>query len=303
MRRLFIVEMKAVVRMPDGVDALVQRHPFLAAAVRGRKAPGRIVCRWDRVLREGMQDVGRHQFLMLLFVIEFDLDQRGQLGQLLLTRSLEEFHHGIVDIAAIGGDFIGTWPGQMTALGAGMARAGADIIGIEEIGVIGMERLVAVLVLAEQKLLEEPGGMARCHFAGLASGMDWISWSSADRGAARRSVSSRTARNAPTRPRDRGPESEARDGEGVARVAAADAGFVTGVSECWRERCSAKLVPYGQSVLDRGSRSGKKPPGAMILVSSDYGSEARPPPEKGLDACQPTAILLWMHNGLGYIYR
>src|SRR5262249_34254078 len=33
--------------------------------------------------------------------------------------------------------------------------------------------------------------------------------------------------------------------------------------------------------------SGKKPPGAMILVSSDYGSEARPPPEKGLMHASP----------------
>ena len=32
MRRLLIVEMKAVAGMPDGVDALVERDPFVAAA-------------------------------------------------------------------------------------------------------------------------------------------------------------------------------------------------------------------------------------------------------------------------------
>ena len=32
----------------------------------------------------------------------------------------------------------------------------------------------------------------RCHFTGLASGMDWASWSSADSGSARRSVRART---------------------------------------------------------------------------------------------------------------
>src|SRR5262249_59595942 len=37
---------------------------------------------------------------------------------------------------------------------------------------------------------------ARCHLVGLASGIDWTTWSSADSGAARRSVSARTSRNA-----------------------------------------------------------------------------------------------------------
>src|SRR5260221_1125215 len=47
----------------------------------------------------------------------------------------------------------------MAALVAGMARAGADIIGMEQEGVGGMEDLVAFTMLAEQELLEEPGGM------------------------------------------------------------------------------------------------------------------------------------------------
>ena len=41
---------------------------------------------------------------------------------------------------------------------------------------------------------------ARCHLAGLASGIDWTSWSSGDSGAARRSVSSRTVRKASPAP-------------------------------------------------------------------------------------------------------
>ena len=52
----------------------------------------------------------------------------------------------------------------MAALVAGMARAGADVIGIEQIGVIGMEGLVARRVLAEQKLLEKPGGVGAVPF-------------------------------------------------------------------------------------------------------------------------------------------
>ena len=39
MRRLLIVEMEAVVGVPDGVDAFVQRDPFVVAARRAGKAP------------------------------------------------------------------------------------------------------------------------------------------------------------------------------------------------------------------------------------------------------------------------
>ena len=112
----------------------------LAVAGRGGEAPRRIVGRRDRVLRKGVQDVGQHQFLMLLLVIEADLDQRHQLGEGVLAGGLEEFHHGGIDMPAIGGDFVGARAGQMAALVAGMPRAGADIIGIEQEGVVGVER-------------------------------------------------------------------------------------------------------------------------------------------------------------------
>src|SRR5215218_3733276 len=52
----------------------------------------------------------------------------------------------------------------MAALVAGMAGAGADIIGIEQEGVVGVEDLIAPAVLAEQELLEEPGGMGAVPF-------------------------------------------------------------------------------------------------------------------------------------------
>ena len=73
MRRLFVVEMKAVIGVPDAMDALIERDPFVAGAGQSGKFPGRIVSRQNRVLREGVQDVGQHQFLMLLLMVEADL--------------------------------------------------------------------------------------------------------------------------------------------------------------------------------------------------------------------------------------
>src|SRR5215213_8226916 len=48
-RWLFIVEMKAVVAVSDGVDALVERDPVVAGSGRSRKGPRRIVGGRNRV--------------------------------------------------------------------------------------------------------------------------------------------------------------------------------------------------------------------------------------------------------------
>jgi hypothetical protein len=67
--------------MTDGVDAFHQRDPCVAGAGRSRKSPARLVGGRDRVLCEGVQDVGEQQFLVLLLMIETDLNQRLQLRQ------------------------------------------------------------------------------------------------------------------------------------------------------------------------------------------------------------------------------
>ena len=115
-------------------------------------------------MREGVQDVGQHQFLMLLFVIQAHFHQRQQFRQSVRVGGLEKFHHGGIDVAAIGGDFVGARAGQMAALVAGVTRSGADVIGVEQIGIVRVEGLVAPAVLAEQELFEEPGGMGAVPF-------------------------------------------------------------------------------------------------------------------------------------------
>src|SRR6185437_16501267 len=136
MRRLLIVEVKTVIRVPDGVDAFVQRHPRVAAAARDWETPLPIVSGRDRVVRERVQDVRQHQFLMLLLMVEPDLDQRGDFLQRGLARRLEESDDGSIDMTSVGGDVFDARPGQKTAGVAGVPRAGTDIIGIEEIGII-----------------------------------------------------------------------------------------------------------------------------------------------------------------------
>jgi hypothetical protein len=151
--------MEAVVDMADGVDALVEGHPIVAGARCGRKAPVRVVSRIDRVLREGMQDIGEHQFLMLLLMVEPNLNQRRDLAKLVLAGLAEEFDDGRIDMATVGADLAGAGARDVAAMIAGVTRAGADVIGIEQEGEVGVERPIARRVLTEQKLLPEPGGM------------------------------------------------------------------------------------------------------------------------------------------------
>ena len=89
---------------------------------------------------------------------------RRERGQSVLIGSLEEFHHGGVDMPAVGGDFVGAGTGQMAALVTGVPWTGADVVGIEQEGIIRMKGRVALAVFAEQELLEEPGGMGAVPF-------------------------------------------------------------------------------------------------------------------------------------------
>src|SRR5262245_26510067 len=106
-----------------------------------------------------MQDVREHQFLMLLLMIEADFDERAYVAKLGLTGLAEEFYAGRIDICSIGRDLLGARPRDVAAAMAGMARTGADVVGIEQECEVGMEGPVARTMFAEQKLLEEPGRM------------------------------------------------------------------------------------------------------------------------------------------------
>ena len=111
----------------------------------------------------------------------------------------------------------------------GMPGAGADIVGIEQEGVVGVKRLVSRAVFAEQELLEEPGGMGAVPFrrAGVRHRLDQLILG---RQRARRGARSRFG------PQETLPPNSGRGcrnrkivtGQGVA--SAADAGFVTVVS-------------------------------------------------------------------------
>ena len=74
-RRGLVVEAEIAALMADGVDALGQ-FAIAARAGGARRPPERrVVGRRGRIFRERVKDVGQHQFLVLLLVIEPDFEQ------------------------------------------------------------------------------------------------------------------------------------------------------------------------------------------------------------------------------------
>ena len=106
-RRPFIVEAIAVGLVADGVDAFGQ---FDEAVFRARlvarlgRRPVRVIGRRGRVLREGMQDVGEEQLLMLLLVIEPDFEDAQDFRQRGGARLGDQRLHRGIDMRAIGRD-------------------------------------------------------------------------------------------------------------------------------------------------------------------------------------------------------
>ena len=92
MLRRLVVEMKAVALVPDQMNA--GRNIGIASlAGRRRKLPAIVINGIGRVLRKGMQNVGQQQFLMLLFVMQPDLEDRKNRNRRGLVRNFDQLRH------------------------------------------------------------------------------------------------------------------------------------------------------------------------------------------------------------------
>ncbi len=117
--------------------------------------------RTQRVLREQMQNVGQQQFLMLLFMIAAELDQRCDCGRKIV---LQKRRHRAVDMVAICDDRLERRTGDHAASGTGLTRADALVIGIEQETEVAIERAVVGEVLFENHSLEKPCRMREMPF-------------------------------------------------------------------------------------------------------------------------------------------
>ena len=81
-----------------------------------------------------MQDVGQHQLLMLLLMLQAEFDQREQrrIGLVLNLQPFDQRQQRRIDMRAKAPHLGGGWPRQQPALRPRMARAERLVIGIEE---------------------------------------------------------------------------------------------------------------------------------------------------------------------------
>ncbi len=162
--RRFVVEAEPLPFVADRVNA--GRHiDKTARALRcARRLPMRVIDRIGRILREGVQDVGEQQFLVLLLVMQADLQDREHahgIGHRHLGD--QPFDRGI-DVSAIAGDVGGIRPRDQPALRAGVARTGGNVIGVEQKRKAFVEDFVARIVRYQQELLEKPGDVRAMPF-------------------------------------------------------------------------------------------------------------------------------------------
>ena len=128
MGRLLIVETKAVAIEPDRTNA--GRDPrIIIATCGGWRFPGRVIGGMRRVLREGVQDVGPKQFLVLLLVVQAEFDQRHDGCKLGLAGALQQPFHRAVDMVACLRIFSRCSPCALRA-GTTMRTPGWSISGI-----------------------------------------------------------------------------------------------------------------------------------------------------------------------------
>ena len=137
--RQFIVETKSVAPdcglETDADQAAVKSDPGWLRRDRSQRQRQRRseIGRQQRVLRQQVLDIGQHQFLVLLLVLQTQFEQIGQLRARSRTGiGLQQTDHARIDILPVGAHLKHAGPGQQAALGARMARADAVVIRIEQ---------------------------------------------------------------------------------------------------------------------------------------------------------------------------
>ena len=95
----------------------------VARRLRARRSPIGLVSGCDRILREGMQDVGEQQFLMLLLVMEADLEDAHDVRQLRALGGGDQALDRRIDMRAVGRDLLAVRPRDQAAPGPRVARA------------------------------------------------------------------------------------------------------------------------------------------------------------------------------------
>lgn len=122
-----------------------------------------------------MQQVGEQQFLVLLLVLQAQLHQGQHLGGKIPAG--QQFLHARIDGCAVAQHLRQAGPADQAALVPRVLRPHAVVVAVEQFAVGRVKESEAGLMGLQNHCSKNQVLCARCHLAGLASGMD-CSWQS-----------------------------------------------------------------------------------------------------------------------------
>jgi hypothetical protein len=119
-----------------------------------------------------VQDIGEEQFLMLLFVMQTNFDDWER------SRSdswwFDQITDRGIDMRAIRAYFRRRRARDQAALRPRLTRACSHVVRIEQISEPLIEHTIAGANGRNRNCSKNQVTCARCHFVGLASGIDWM---------------------------------------------------------------------------------------------------------------------------------
>ena len=115
-------------------------------------------------MREGVQDIGEQELLVLLLVMEPDLENPQDLRKLAILGPGKQPLDRRIDVGAEGRDVLAVRPREQPPSRPRMTRASRHIIGVEKIGEALIEDAIAGQMRHQQELLEKPGRMRAMPF-------------------------------------------------------------------------------------------------------------------------------------------
>ncbi len=164
MAGVLVVEAEPLVAVSDGHHATGVGAPRCRRGVAAfggtqvRSVGGR-----ERMTGQHVEQVHRHQLLMLLFVVQPQLDQR---GHPVVDPGDQQLLEPVVDVRAVVADLRCAGPRQQAPFGSGVAGADRLVVRVEQVGELLGERPVPAQVRPEHERLEEPGRMGTVPLGG-----------------------------------------------------------------------------------------------------------------------------------------
>ncbi len=152
MPRPLIVKGKPLASVSDPVEAFRKGHPFQWGDA-GRTGGGSLdIGRVEWIAREDVLDVGEHQFLVLLFMMQ----AKGHDG--------EQVKDMLIDVAAVSIGLLHARARDQPAFRPAVPLSQRVVIRVEEIGVLRMKGLVPWKRGQEEKGLPKPGHVGNMPF-------------------------------------------------------------------------------------------------------------------------------------------